>query len=168
MTLRHIIFAVAAVALTPLSHAEGFNVRTGAWEVTTASTVSGMPVPKDALARMPPEQRAKIEAAMAARAGKTSASTSTTCVTKEDLERGQLTKSGDARCTRKVIAQTASRYEMEETCAGPEPSKTHAKFEAQSAERYTAVLDRLQGERGRVRVELTGRWIGAACQKGGG
>lgn len=168
MTRHQIIFAVAAVALAPLSHAEGFNIRTGAWEVTMASSVSGMPVPKDALSRMPPEQRAKIEAAMAARAGKTNASTSTTCVTKEDLERGQLMKSDDARCTRKVIAQMASRYEMEETCTGPEPSKTHAKFEAQSAERYTAVMDRLQGEGGKVHVEFTGRWLRAACPKGGG
>lgn len=168
MTLRRILFAVAAMALTPLSHAEGFDIKTGAWEVTSATAMSGMPIPKDALDKMPPAQRAKMEAAMAARAGKTNSHTSTTCMTKQDLDRGQLMKSDDAKCMRKVIAQTASHYEMEETCTGPDPSKTHAKFDAKSAESYTAVMDRMQGEGGKVHVEMTGRWLGAACKKGSG
>ena len=110
MTLHHILFAVAAAALTSLSHAEGFDIKTGAWEVTTSTAIAGMPIPKSSLDKMPPEQRAKMEAAMAARAGNTNSHTSTTCVTKQDLDRGQLMKSDDANCTRKVIAQTARHY----------------------------------------------------------
>ena len=168
MTLRRIIFAVATVTLSPLSHAEGFDIKTGAWEVTSATAMSGLPIPKDALDKMPPAQLAKMEAVMAARAGKTNSHTSTTCVTKQDLDRGQLMKSDDANCTRKVLAQTAGRYEMEETCTGLDPSTTHAKFNAKSAESYTAVIDRMQGQGGKVRVEMTGRWKGAACKKGSG
>jgi len=168
MTLRRILFAVAAVTLSPLSNAEGFDIKTGAWEVTSATAMSGMPIPKDALDKMPPAQRAKMEAVMAARAGKTNSRTSTTCVTKQDLDRGRLMKSDDAKCTRKVIAQTAVRYEMEETCTGPDPSTTHAKFNAKSAESYTAVIDRMQGQGGEVRVEMSGRWLGATCKKGSG
>jgi hypothetical protein len=168
MTLRHILFAVAAVALAPLSHAEGFDIKTGAWEVTSTSTTSGMLVPKDSLDKMPPAQRAKLEAMMAARAGKSSAHTSTTCITKQDLERGQLTKSDSANCTRKVIAQTARHYEMEETCTGEDASKTHAKFDAKSAESYTGLIDRVQGEGGKAHIEMSGRWLGAECKKGSG
>jgi len=105
---------------------------------------------------------------MAARAGKTNSHTTTTCVTKQDLDRGQMMKSDDAKCTRKVISQSASHYEMEETCAGPEPSKTHAKFDAKSAESYTSVIDRVQAEGAKVHVEMAGRWLGATCKKGSG
>ena len=57
---------------------------------------------------------------------------------------------------------------MDETCTGPDPSKTHAKFDAKSAESYTGAIDRMQGEGGKVHVEMTGRWLGAACKKGSG
>ena len=166
MLLRHVLPAVAAVTLSPLSHAGAFDIKTGAWEVTSTTAMSGIPIPKDALDKMPPAQRAKMEAAMAARAGKANSHTSTTCVTKLDLERGQLLKSEDAKCTRIVISQTASRYEMEETCTGPDPSKTHAKFDAKSSESYMAIMDRQQGDGGKVHVEMSGRWLSAACKMG--
>jgi hypothetical protein len=168
MPLRHRLVSIAALALTPLSYAESFDIKTGSWEVTVATAMSGMPIPKDALDKMSPEQRAKMQAAMAARSGKDSSRTLTTCVTKQDLERGQLMKSDDANCTRKVLAQTASRYEMDETCAGAEPSKTHMRFDAKSSESYTAVMDRMQGEGGKVHMEMSGRWLGAVCKKGSG
>lgn len=166
MTRPHLFVALAALALAPLAHAESFDIKTGAWEVTMSTAMSGMPVPKDTLDKMSPEQRAKMQAAMAARAGKDSTRTTTTCVTKQDLDRGQIMKSEDAHCTRKVLAQTASRYEMDETCTGPEPSKTHTRFDAKSSESYTAVMDRTQGEGGKLHVDMSGRWLGATCKKG--
>lgn len=168
MMLRHILFAVSVVAISPLSHAEGFDIKTGAWEVTSTSTMSGMLVPKGTLDQMPPAQRAKLEAMMAARAGKSSPHTSTTCITKQDLDRGQLTKSDGANCARKVIAQSARHYEMEETCTGEEASKTRAKFDARSSESYSAVIERVQGEGGKAHIEMSGRWLGAECKKGSG
>lgn len=165
MLPRSLILAIAAAALIPLAHAEGFDIKTGAWAVTTSTAMSGMPIPKASLDRMPPEQRAKMEAMMVARAGKMNSHTSTTCVTKADLDRGQLVKAEDANCTRKLISQTARRYEMEETCTGKEPSKTHGKFEATSAESYTGSIDRTQGE-GKVHVEMSGRWLSATCKQG--
>lgn len=41
------------------------NVKTGLWESTTTSTTSGqMPLPSDMLAKLSPDQRARIEARM--------------------------------------------------------------------------------------------------------
>jgi hypothetical protein len=165
MTLRTVLFAAAVVTLAPLTHAGGFDIKTGAWEVTGSTSMSGMPMPKDALDKMPPAQRARLEAAMAARAGKVTSHTSTTCVTQRDLDRVDLMKSEGANCSRKIISQTARHYEMEETCTAPEPSKTHAKFDAKSAESYSGSIDRMQGS-GKVHVETTGRWLGAVCKKG--
>lgn len=166
MIIRAVLVAAAAVLVPPLACAAGFDVKTGSWEIKMVTHISGMPIPKSVLEGMPPAQRARMEAAMAARADNAQPHTVTSCVTQKDLDRGRLMKSDDANCTRKVIAQSARHMEMEETCTGSEPSKTHSNFEAASAERYTAVIDRMQGEGGKVRVEMSGRWLGSACKKG--
>ena len=100
----------------PLSgFAATLDLKPGSWEVVMATSVAGLPIPQDALAKMPPDQRAKFEEAMKARAGKVNTSTMHTCVTKEDLDRGDLMKSERDNCTRKVIDQSARRFEVEET-----------------------------------------------------
>ena len=52
----------AADKLTPL------NVKEGLWEITVTHSMTGMPnmpaIPPDALAKLPPEQRARMEAMM--------------------------------------------------------------------------------------------------------
>ena len=49
----------AADKLTPL------NIKEGLWEMTVTHSMTGMPaIPPETLAKMPPEQRARIEAAM--------------------------------------------------------------------------------------------------------
>ncbi len=77
------------------------DVKTGQWETTVSGQTSGMPaIPPEALSRLTPEQRAKVEAAMGARGAKPIVSTS--CMTKEKLEQawntGQVTKT----CTTSV------------------------------------------------------------------
>lgn len=157
--------ALVLAALPASARAEGLDVKTGAWEVTTKTLMQGMTIPQDAMASMPPEQRAKMEAAMRARSGKVETDTSRTCLTKQDLERGELNKSESKNCTRKVITQNARHLEVEETCAAPESSRSHFKVDATSAESYTASLDVSRGERGKVHIDMSGRWIGAICKK---
>lgn len=167
--MKTLIAALLLTALPLTASADTFNIRTGAWEVTTSTAMAGMMMPADALANMPPAQRAKIEAMMGARAGKQNAHTMRSCVTPEDLARGQLMDKDKARknCTRKVIAQTARHFEFEETCPAPDASKMRARFDAPSAESYTASMDMTRGE-GKVHVDIRGRWLAATCKKGVG
>jgi len=157
--------ALALVALPLVSHAETLDIKTGAWEVTISTAMSGMPIPKEAMAKMSPEQRARMEASMRAQAGQGKPHTSRSCVTREDIDRGQLMRSDEPNCKRKVITQNARHLEMEEVCTGPEPSKSHFKVDATSRERYTGSLDTTRGD-GKVHVDMTGRWIAATCTKG--
>ncbi len=157
--------ALAVVALPLVSHAETLDIKTGAWEVTISTAMSGMPIPKEAMAKMSPEQRAGMEASMRAQAGQGKPHTSRSCVTREDIDRGQLMRSDEPNCKRKVITQNARHVEMEEVCTGPEPSKSHFKVDATSNERYTGSIDTTRGD-GRVHVDMTGRWIAATCTKG--
>jgi len=162
-----IVFAALVLAASPLaSHAATLDIRTGAWEVTQSTAMSGNPIPQAALAGMPPAQRAKLEAAMRQRAGKVKTSVLHTCVTRQDIDRGELLRSEDANCKRKVITQAARHLEIEETCTAPEPRTSHFRFDATSAEAYTGSIDVTQGEGGRVHIDMSGRWTGATCKKG--
>jgi hypothetical protein len=164
-TMKTVIAALALTALPLAGHAETLDVKTGAWEITTSTAMSGMPIPKEALDRMSPEQRAKVEASMRARGGAVKSHTSRTCVTREDLDRGDMQGRTEPNCKRKVLAQNARHLEIEQVCTGPEPSKSHFKFDATSNERYTGVIDMTRGD-GKVHVDLSGRWLGATCTKG--
>ena len=55
--------AGAAIALAQAAEYAKPNIKPGLWEVTVTPKVSGeMPIPEDQLAKMTPEQRAKVEA----------------------------------------------------------------------------------------------------------
>jgi hypothetical protein len=161
-----ILFVAMVLAATPLvSHAETLDIKTGAWEVTLKTLMEGMPIPKEAMANMEPAQRARMEEAMRARSGKVNTRTHRSCTTQKDLDRGQLMRSEEPNCKRKVITQNARHLEFEEVCTGPEPSKSHFKLDAASAERYTGSIDMLRGD-GKVHVDMSGRWLGATCKEG--
>ena len=161
MKTRLILLILAALPLC--GHAESLDIKTGLWEIVMSTAISGVPIPAAALANMPAAQRAKIEESMRARAGKVNTNTTRSCVTQADLDRGNLLESEDKNCMRNVIEQNARRFEVEETCGAPEPTKTHMTFAAKTPESYTATLDRAQGEGGKVHVEMSGRWVTAVC-----
>jgi hypothetical protein len=97
-----------------------FDVKPGLWETTSKSELSmpampAMPqIPEESLAKMPPEQRARVEAMMKGRAGGPQTNTSRSCVTKESLKRGfgQMEKS----CSYKVVNSSGDKLEMHMEC----------------------------------------------------
>jgi hypothetical protein len=157
------LLVVASSAFPAGAFAVSLDLRPGAWEVVMATSVAGLPIPQEALAKMPPDQRAKFDEAMKARAGKVNTTTMHNCVTQEDLDRGDLMENERENCSRNVIEQSARGFEVEETCTGADPSKTHMTFAAKSREAYTATIERSQGEAGKVHVEMTGRWVESKC-----
>ena len=167
MRINRFVRCVTACAVAVPLHAlaESLNAKPGAWEMTTTSVTTGMPVPAEALAKMPPDQRAKMEQAMNARSGKPTTDVSTSCVTKQELDEDRMMKSEDDRgCTRKVISKTATRFEFEQTCAAPRASTSKMSIEARTPESLVATMDIVQGgSSGRVRVDIKGRWLGASC-----
>lgn len=157
---------LAVVAITPFyCFADAFNVKTGAWEMTTTTVTSGTMMPPDVLAKMPPEQRAKMEATMNARAGKPTPHVMKSCVTQKDLDEDRMTKSDDdAACTKKIISKSAIKVVMERTCAAPKPSKMTLTQEAKTPESVVVSMDMVQGASGmKVHVDMIGRWLGASC-----
>jgi hypothetical protein len=101
----------AADDITPL------NVKEGLWEMTVTHTMTGMPatpnIPPDALAKMPPEQRARIEAMMK---GGPSTDVRKECITKEKLAKHSAFSSNRGDCTRTVVNSTGSKFEVKFHC----------------------------------------------------
>jgi hypothetical protein len=158
--------AVALMLVLPLyGFADSFNVKTGAWEMTTTTMSTGNLIPAEVLARMPPEQRAKIEQAMQARSGKPTTHVDRHCVTKEDLDQDRLFKSGnESQCSRKIVTKSATRVVLEQTCGTPRTSTATVTVQAQTPESVTTVVDVVQTSGGgKMHLEARGRWLGASC-----
>ena len=157
--------AALMLALPLYGFADSFNVKTGAWEMTTTTMSTGNFVPPDVLARMPPEQRAKMEQALQAHLGKPMTRVDKYCVTKEDLDQDRLFKSGnESQCTRKIVTKSATRVVLEQTCGAPRASTATVTVEARTPESVTTAVDVVQaGGGGKIHIEARGRWLGASC-----
>lgn len=155
------------IAIAPLGgRAEALDIKTGAWETTATTTIKGMLIPKEMLEKMPPEQRARVEQQMLERAAKPNTHTMRSCVTKENLDRSELLKSENPKCTRTVISHSARKLEVEEACPPPQATKSHYTLVAKSAESYVSTIDVIQSEGGKIHVDMSGHWLSAACEKG--
>jgi len=99
----------AADNITPL------NVKEGLWEMTMTHSMTGMPavpnIPPDALAKLPPEQRARVEAMM-----KGGPNVQKVCITKEKLEKHSAFSNNRGDCTRTVVNSTGSKFEAKFHC----------------------------------------------------
>jgi len=93
------------------------NVKPGLWETTTTYKRSGAPpIPSDALARLTPEQRARLEQRMNANSGgSTNTVTEKHCVTKEDVEKADFGQ-GKGECSYNVETSTSTHGKGTYSC----------------------------------------------------
>jgi len=93
------------------------NVKEGLWEQTVTHSMSGMPsganIPPDVLAKLPPEQRARMEAMMS---GKPSTDVHKECITKEKLAKNAAFANNRGECTRTVLSSTGRKLELRFHC----------------------------------------------------
>ena len=150
----------AADNLTPL------NAKTGLWEVTSTSERSGMPpIPADALAKMPPEQRARIEAQFK---GMSSPQTTTkqSCFTDEDVAKGFGWNNTDKSCRQTIVSSSGNRQEIKWECEGQNKNSGSMKIEAPDSSHVNALIDITMGSNGRVmnmKVTTSAKWLSNSC-----
>jgi uncharacterized protein DUF3617 len=94
------------------------NVKLGQWKVVTKTTSSGeMPFPPEALERLTPEQRARLQERMKANSGeKTRTITDENCLTREQLDEGATFGTKRPECVRTVISSSSSKTAMKLAC----------------------------------------------------
>ncbi len=157
----------AADKLTPL------NVKEGLWEMTVTHSMTGMPsatIPPETLARMPPEQRARVEAAMKQSGmGGPATDVHKECITKEKLEKqmafDENRKDKDNDCTRTIVNATGTKLEIKFHC---EQSSTDGTLllEAASSDSVKGSMHSVTNSHGRtMNMDFTfsSRYLGPAC-----
>jgi hypothetical protein len=165
--MRGALLAALAAVSTAAAAAEVLDVKTGAWEMTSTGTMTGLKMPADTLAAMPPAQRAELEKQMKALEGKPQTHTTKECLTKEDLDEGQLLKDDEeegVKCTTRIVSRSSKKVVAERTCPAPAASKSRMVFEAQGREKVTGNFETQRADGARIQVEMKGRWLGASCE----
>jgi hypothetical protein len=153
----------AADNLTPL------NVKEGLWEVSVTHSMSGMPampsIPPDALAKMPPEQRARVEAMMK---GTPSTDVRKECVTKEKLEKHSAFSNNRGECTRTVVSSTGSKLELKFHCEEKQSSSDGTfLMEAVASDNVKGtmhmVMNSNNGHTMNMDFSISSKYLGSAC-----
>lgn len=156
--------AVSAVAAEPL------GVKPGLWETTNVSKISGMPaIPPEAMGKMTPQQRARIDQAMAGQSGAPRSQMLQSCVTKEKLERAFAPdQSSDKDCKHSVVSSSRRKQEIHMECTGRVKSSGHFRIEALTPESIKGDFHMTSGDTAHpmdIRMEIVGKWLGADCGK---
>jgi hypothetical protein len=155
------------------------DVKTGEWEYTVTMQMRGMPhasgqmpqIPEEQLAKLPPAQRAKIEAAMkqagSMASGKPTTTTNKNCVKKEDLAKLNPLGNADKSCKMTVINSSRSKLEAKIECdSSSNKSTSTVTMEALSPEtsKFSLVsTGTADGHPMNMTVNGTGKWLSAAC-----
>ena len=166
-------------ALTPLATALGgtpIGVKPGLWEMTVDRDTKGGPaapampaMPPDALDRLPPEMRARIEAQMKQRAegGGSGHEVYQHCITQADLDKPLFKQHDDPSCKMTPVTQTSSKMEYSFECNHEGQRQTgRISFSASDSEHVsgTTVMNaQAAGRDMTVSMKIAGKWVGASC-----
>lgn len=151
--------ALVVGALCAPAHAQSFNAKPGAWEMTV--TTSGNVIPADVLEKMPAEERAAVEKQMTdARAPQTRKA----CVKKEDLDEDRFMRSQDPNCSVRTVSRSPTKLTMATTCTGALTSTGTMTFEAKTPESVVGSIDQQRDTNTKFHIGIVGRWLGTSCE----
>jgi hypothetical protein len=151
-----IVLLSATVAVSALTQASAFDIRTGEWEMT----VAGFNMPPAALEKLPPAARAQFQAEMS------KSHTSSSCISAADLKDLNIGKTGDdddKDCT--VTSRTVTRTSADFTrqCTGDEKRTDVMHVEAPTPTTFRANIKSTTAD-GTVTMAMTGKWLSATCK----
>lgn len=162
--------SVAAADLKPL------DAKLGLWETTTTTEVDGMPampqIPKETLDKMPPAQRAQLEAVMKNRANPAAPRTTTSksCTTKESLNRGfGMPENMKGECKNDVISSSSSNAQMHMQCTDTKGGPTSTmdinitRIDSEHIKGNVASKSDVQGRTMNVKMNFASKWLAANC-----
>jgi len=153
--------AVAADAVQPL------DVKTGLWETTVNMERTGaLPIPPEVLARLTPEQRAKLEERMkASQVPKTTVRHH--CLTREELNKPLSFGADDKECHRTIVTSSRSKQEFQVECTkGGMQQHGTFRVEALSDESAKGVVQMTisNGDKTmNMHSSFTAKWVGPVC-----
>jgi hypothetical protein len=160
--------AVGAMAAVQAAEIIKPNIKTGLWEISVTPKMSGeMPIPEEQLAKMTPEQRARIEAAMKNAGSKPRVYKE--CMTPEKIAKGfEMDRGADAAsCKRNVISSSPSELTLHDECNDTKrKSSTDVHFEIKGGTQMNGKVHIVVTQSGKsmtVDSTLQGKWLAASC-----
>ena len=165
-------FAAGAVAMTMARAADVpmLNVKLGLWEITTHPQVNGnLPITDEQLQKLPPEQRAKFEAAMQAAITRgAQPHLFKECMTPEKRSRGFSAGSEQSKnCQQTLVTNTPSEFELHRECSSEDGKQsTSVHFRVVSSDHVSGTVNSLISHGSKtmtVNSTMEGNWLGANC-----
>jgi hypothetical protein len=154
------------------------DVKTGEWEYTVTTQMTGLPapqqmpsIPPEQLAKMPPDQRAKIEAALqragAMSSGKPMTTTSRNCIKKDDLAKMIPNANKDQSCKFTLVSSSHAKQELKMDCDSNGGKQTGTvvveALSPESTKFNFQIASNQDGHMMNMNINGTSRWLGAAC-----
>jgi len=163
-----LIAALAGFCLLAADKVQPIRAKLGLWAITSTQQMQGMPpIPPEALAKMTPEQRERMEAMFKQRSGQPTVRTNATCVTQDKLDKAPFTEEMEA-CKRTIISSTSKELEMQQVCTDKSglQSTADVRYEVigDTAMKGTMkVKTERDGRTMNVNIDLAGKWISSDC-----
>lgn len=164
------VVVLTASAVWAADKIQPLDVKLGLWQVSSTNETTGMPpIPPDVLARMTPEQKAKMEAEMQAQRGPHT-QTRKHCLKKEDLEKGTTFGENRKNCTRTVVNSSSRKMEVRLQCQEGDGAKSDMtlNIDALSAENVKGLIQgdvSGSGHTMHIKSAFTAKWLGPVCGK---
>lgn len=168
-------FALSTAAAVMVSAHAGqpvnLGVDMGLWQLTTHTQVTGAVPPdlQEKLQKMPPAQRARIQAAMqAAMADAQRERVLKECMTSKRLSNAFNSGSPSSQCKSTMVSNTRTDFEYRKVCV-LQDGKGHtetARFHRLDRHHLSGTVDVVQTETGhtlKVHETIDGKWLATSC-----
>lgn len=162
MATLKVVLLLSILIVPTITFAVSLDVKTGAWETTTTTSMGQASIPAATLAQMPPEMRklmqVQIQAARKPYIDKS-------CITQEDLNQNRMLTApeSDSACTRKIISSSPNKMTMQRNCSAPRVSTSLITVEAISPVRTKGTIDISQPNAGKIHIDVSSRWLSSSC-----
>jgi hypothetical protein len=154
-----------SLALSAADKTQPLNLKLGLWQMTyTMDRGNAVSIPPELLAKLTPEQRARTEARLKARAAQgPHIDTKRFCLTEEKLNKA-IFEENNKSCQRTIIASTSKVLQFKQECAAADAKRTFdGRIEALDPETLKGSLKANLAGNAANATDLAGRWIGADC-----
>ena len=158
---------VLGVTAVLVAQAPVLDVKLGLWENTIVTNIGGMAMPQVDTSKMPPEQAAKIAAAMKGMGGQPV--TEKHCLTKEDLANDSfmMPKDNKMTCTRTVTTNTKATFAADVNCTGERAVKGQINVESLDGGNAFKGAMKMATTSGaqtiNVNMTMSGKYLGPDC-----
>ncbi len=152
---------LATIIMPTISLASTLNIKLGAWETTTSSTLNQSSIPVDSLAKIPPQMRAQIEAKIKANQAP---HVTKVCITQDDLNQNKMLESGQIlNCTNKITSISSNKMTTQSSCPPPHESIAVSTVEAITPEKMVGTIDITQPNNGKIHIDIKSQWLSTSC-----